>query len=51
MSSSEFSGDVVTLDPNGSKSREAPPEIGDANAPPVGVLTPEQVDDAVLGSY
>lgn len=31
------------------KTRREPPTVGSANGPPIDVLTPEQVDDAMFG--
>jgi hypothetical protein len=37
------------LAPGTKKMRRDPPVIGGQNAPRVGVLTPEQIDDAMFG--
>ena len=31
------------------KTRRAPPAVGDPNAPKIGILTPEQIDEAMFG--
>ena len=37
------------LEPEKKKIRRAPPEIGSVDAPRIGLLTPEQVDEAMFG--
>jgi hypothetical protein len=37
------------LAPEKKKVRRAPPVIGNAKARPIGVLTPEQIDEAMFG--
>ena len=37
------------LEPESKKTRRPPPVVGSADAAPIGVLTPEQIDEAMFG--
>ena len=47
----EFFIDAIRqkLTPPTTKVRRPPPEIGSLNSPSIGVLTPEQIDEAMFG--